>query len=100
MRILRFCGFEIKTQFTVERFKTLTFDIPDWADDTHLRQGGKGDYGTPDGKTKICYFKGSKPFYIDLPEHKRAVKVSITPLRDYGCLEHNTNRKVVVDVFY
>jgi len=102
----RFLGFEIDFRFAVKRVKRVYFSIPDWADDAHLRQGGRiGNWGTPDGKTKVCYYKGNTAYFIDVPECKESVEVSVTPMynlrnRTIDGFKYNTNRQIVVDLYF
>lgn len=102
MKTIKFLGLQVDFLLSVKRVKRVVFDLPDWADDAHLRQGAIGDWGTPDGKTKVCYFKGSKAFYIDVPDCKKSKQVSLTPMRGIvnGKLASLTGRRLVVDLYF
>jgi len=102
MKTFRKFGIQIDFSLSIRRVKRMTFSIPDWADDAHLRQGRpmEDGWGTPDGKTKICYFKGGKAFYIDVPDCKEAVEVFVTPMKNRATLAYNTNRVVIVDLYF
>mgnify|MGYP000877060523 CR=1 FL=1 len=103
MKTFRFFGLQLDLLFRLRRVKRVIFDLPDWADDTHVRQGRISDdeWGTPDGKTKVCYYKHSTAFYIDLPDAKYYQSVSITPMycvKD-GQRTRSTNRTITVDCY-
>ena len=103
MKTFTFLNLQIRYFFSIRRCKRIVYSIPDWADDAHLRHGNISDdgWGTPDGKDKICYYKGSKPYFIDLPDSKESVQVSLTPLYDTssGIRKHSTGRTIVIDFF-
>lgn len=95
MKTFRILGFDVRLFFSVRRVKRLTFDLPDWADDTCITTTDVDD------THKIKYYKGSTRYYIDLPKCSDAVKVSLTPLTGIvdGKRVAMTDRKIVVDVF-
>jgi len=99
MKTIKIGNIVMNIAFNVDIFrrKRLTFDLPAWADDTCVTH-----LDTPDNVYKIKYYKCSKRFYIDLPKCKRARLVSLTPLNSIkdGILQHNTDRKIVVDIDY
>ena len=98
MKTFRIFGLDIRLFFSVRRVKRLTFDLPDWADDTCITTTGLDCKPIPH---KIKFYKGNVRHYIDLPKCKDASIVSLTPL--YGIVDgvraRNTNRKIVVDIF-
>lgn len=90
MKTFRILGHEINLSFSIERVKTVTVNLPDEADDVHVRDGKTGfkifddewSDGTPDGKPKLCYYSSLAlgVHYVDLPEKtKYAKKVYLTP---------------------
>lgn len=94
MRKIRILNLQFKWFFSVNKFKKLTFQLPLWADDTHVNKD--------DGNYRIKYYKGCKPFYIDLPKCKHVDEISITP-RTYkkdGDRLLSTHREIVVEIFY
>lgn len=99
MKTFKILGFDVRLFFSVRRVKRLTFDLPDWADDTCITTTDVDDKPMPH---KIKYYKGSTRYYIDLPKCSDAVKVSLTPLYGIvnGVRSRMTDRKIVVDVFY
>jgi len=97
---IRKFGLDINFCFSCDRVKRMVFDIPDWADDTHLRQGSIGEWGTSDGKTKVVFFKGSQMTELPVPDCKRSVEVSLTPMWDKKTRTRMQNRKIVVDLFF
>lgn len=99
-KIRLFKKFEIEFHFSFKRVKRIWILIPDWADDAHLNQGGTGDWGTSDGKPKVVYYKGSTRYELCIPYCKHAIEISCTPLRKPGSKEYNTNRYVVIDLYY
>jgi hypothetical protein len=98
MKTFRILGFDVRLFISVRSFKRLTFDLPDWADDTCITTRDADDKPMPH---KIKYYKGSTRYYIDLPKCSDAVKVSLVPLTGIvdGKRVAMTNRKIVVDVF-
>jgi hypothetical protein len=101
MKTWQFWGIQIDFHLSIRRCRRLTYSIPDWADDTHLRQGRISDdgWGTPDGLPKVVYFKGSKAFYIDIPKCKSCQQVYVSPLYDKKRLGFATNRVVIFDIY-
>ena len=99
MKTFKILGFDVRLFFSVRRVKRLTFDLPDWADDTCITTTDVDGKPIPH---KIKYYKGSERYYIDLPKCSDAVKVSLTPLYGIvnGVRSRMTDRKIVVDVFY
>jgi hypothetical protein len=98
MKTFRILGFDVRVFFSVRRVKRLTFDLPDWADDTCITTTDLDDKPIPH---KIKYYKGSIRYYIDLPKCSDAVKVNLVPLTGIvdGKRVAMTDRKIVVDVF-
>jgi len=94
MRIFRFFGIEIKTLFTLNRVKRLTFDIPCWADDCYV-------HNSDGSEAVIRYWRGGEAYYIKLPKCIRAKEISVS--RMYCIVDDNReyaqNRKIVVDVY-
>lgn len=100
MKTFRLLGREIKWHFSIKSVKRIAVSIPEWANDAHLRQGNTDtDWSTPDGKTKVCYYKGSKVYFIDIPECKRAEEVYVTPMYKKDKSGYNPNRVVIVDLY-
>jgi hypothetical protein len=99
MKTYRILGIEINFSFSIRRVKRLTFDLPDWADDTCITTSDVNNNKIPH---KIKYYKGSTRYYIDLPKCIDAQEVSLTPM--YGIVNNDrvrmTNRKIVVDIYY
>ena len=93
MKTYRIFGFNVKVTFYIDRVKRLTLDIPDWADDTWTH------VDADDGTISVRYFKGCKPFYIDLPKCKKADVVSVSKLYNKDRTGYNTNRKIIVDAY-
>ena len=98
---------ELKFSFSIKRVRRIEVPVPDRADDTHLRHGlhdGGVDQeswsATPDGEDKVVYYIGNTPHFIDIPKCKRSVQISCTPMRKGHGREYNTNRKVVIDLYY
>jgi len=116
MKTKRLFGYEIKTHFSIEKFKTIEIYIPDWADDAHLRHGlhdGGVDQeswsATSDGEDKIVYYGGglsSGHHEIPIPTCKRSVETFCTPLHDINKRragikpDYSSNRKIVIDLYY
>lgn len=98
MKSFTIFGFKIEFFFSIRRVKRLTFDLPDWADDTCI---SKIDNDCNTISPRIKYYKGSKVFYIDLPKCKDAILVSLTPLNGIvdGKRQQMTNRKITIDIF-
>ncbi len=92
MKTYRIFGFNVKVAFCIDRVKRLTLDIPDWADDTWT-------HTNDDGTISVRYFKGSKPFYIDLPKCEKADVVSVSKLYNKDRTGYAKNRKIVVDAY-
>lgn len=90
MKTCRFFGLQI--MFSIDRVKRMTFSIPDWADDCWTYSIDKAHC--------IRYFKGGTAHYIDLPKCKKAVVVSVDKLYNKDRTGYNTNRKIVVDVYF
>jgi hypothetical protein len=97
MKIFRIFGFEIKIHFSFEKYKRIEVSIPDWADDAHLRHIDSND---SDDKYKVCYYKGSTPYYIDIPKHKKAIEISVTRLYNKERTDYEKNRKVIIDLYF
>lgn len=96
MKRIKFLGIEIEYFFSFSRVKRLTFDLPDWADDTCVSAINMfGDEIPP----TIKYYKGSNVFYIDLPKCKTAKMVSLSPMYDKVNKCRMKNRKIVVDIY-
>ncbi len=95
MKTLKIFGFHIVYYFNLYNVKKLTFDLPDWADDTHVTNEN------PSNEWKIKYYKCSTTYYIDLPKCKKATVLSLTPLTDVvdGKRTAMTNRKIVVEIY-
>lgn len=103
MKTFRLFGRQFDFHFRVRKVKRMIFDLPASANDAHLRQGSFGDWGTPDGKSKVTYFLkgGNKPTFLDLPDCKSCQQVFVTPMYQ---IKNNTkvrvfNRVLVVDVY-
>ena len=99
MKRFRILGFDVRFFFSLRRIKRLTFDLPDWADDTCITT--LDTYYNPISH-KIKYYKGGTPYYIDLPKCNDAEVVSLVPMvkKVSGERVAMTNRKIVVDVFF
>ena len=99
MKTFRILGFDVRLFFSVRRVKRLTFDLPDWADDTCITTTDVDDKPIPH---TIKYYKGSTRYCIALPKCSDAVKVSLVPLTGIvdGKRVAMTDRKIVVDVFF
>ena len=87
---MRFLGYEINLSLSIRRVKTIILNIPNNADDVHIRNGEiKGlkifdpDWGlTPDSKPKLCYYSNllSGVSFVDLPEKTKEAKITfLTP---------------------
>jgi len=95
-------GWEISFHFSVEKVERIEISLPDRADDAHLRQGGGvpgGEWDTSDGKTKVVYYIGSKRYEIEIPKHKKARQILLTPAYNKERTGYNTNRKIVIDIY-
>jgi hypothetical protein len=99
MKTFKIFGYQIRFFFSVRRIKRLTFNLPDWADDTHITTVDADDKSFT---YKIKYYKGSTPFYIDLPKCNDAVMVYLTPYSIIidGKKVNMTNRKIIIDILY
>lgn len=102
MKTFRKFGIQIDFHFKIRKVKRISISIPDWADDAHLRQGSPREdgWGTPDGKTKVCYYKGSTAYFIDVPDCTSSKEVSVTPMHDRQTRTYTKNRVVVIDLYY
>jgi len=120
MKIIRLFGYEIKTHFSIQRFKTIEISIPDDADDAHLRHGyhdgGKAkEWNTSDGEDKVIYWSRSRRelegandsmFEVPIPKCKKSVETFCTPFRDMEKRkagikpDYSSNRKIVIDLYY
>ncbi len=95
MKTWQFWGIQIDFHLSIRRYRRLKYSIPDWADDAHLRISG----ATPDGLPKITYFKGSTPFFIDIPKCKSCQQIYVTPMKDKKTFGYNRNRVVIFDIY-
>lgn len=98
MKSLRILGFEIQAGLSVYRVKRLVCELPDWAIDTCITTSDIDGNSIPH---KIKYYKGIQRHYIDLPECRRVVQVSLTPKYEIvdGVKLRTTNRKLIIDLF-
>ena len=96
MKTIKFFGIQIDWSFAFWRVKRLTFDLPDWADDTCVTTS---DVDGNQIQPTIKYYKGSTRYYIDLPKCKKANDVFITPMYDRKNNCRMSNRKIIVDVY-
>lgn len=101
MKVARlFHRWELKFHFSIEKVKRIEISVPDWADDTHLNHGGTGEWGTSDGKEKVVYYRGATKYEIPIPDCKRSVEVSCTPFKNPKTRDYNTNRKIIIDLYF
>lgn len=80
---------QINFHLSIFKIKRVSISIPDWADDVHVTY-----------ENKIKYYKGCDSFFIDLPKCRKSKEISITPHYDRHKNSYNTDRKVVVDLFF
>jgi hypothetical protein len=98
MKTFRFFGFEVRFFFSLMRFRTLTFDLPEWADDVCITTCDIYDNDIPH---TIKYYKGFHRFDIELPMCTDAKAVSITPKYSIidGKRSRTPDRKIIVEIF-
>ena len=96
-KTLNILGYKLNITFffSIYHVKKLTFNLPDWADDTCIT------YHDAIKGYRIKYYKGSTVFYIDLPKCKKADLVFLTPITGivYGKRIQMTNRIITIDIY-
>jgi hypothetical protein len=93
MKTYKIFGIQIDLAFClkISRVKRINIDIPDWADDCHLN--------ISDSKPIIKYYKGTTPYFINIPKCKKAVQISRDKLYDRINGGYKQNRKIVIDLY-
>lgn len=97
MNKINIFGFQIKLSFSIKRVKTLTFDLPQWADDVSITSfteyNGEVEYS-------IRYFKASSLHIIPLPKCKKVNIIKLDSRYNIinGKKTNNTNRKIKLEL--